>query len=528
MKKIFFMLAAVGFISLSQAQNEVDALRYSQLTFGGTARGMGIGGALGALGADFTSLSVNPAGIGLYRSSEIMFTPAFYNSVTNSEYLSEKNKGNKYNFNFTNWGIVLTNLRYEEETPKTNGWVATSFGFGVNRLANFRNEISFSGFNTKNSLLDKYAEEANYGSGTTEQSMGDNDNSAFPFGASLAYKTYLINPNYYDTISNDPNRWYSAVMNGNIQQFGIITTRGGIDEYVVSFGANYNNKLFMGGTLGLPYIHYVEERTYTEEDTKNTVNTDVYFIDTSSQPSSIGFYSTDFKSFTQTDYLKSTGMGVNFKFGLIYKINDIFRLGGAIHSPTFYALKDEYSTTMESHFAPDYSYNESSPSGSFEYTLTTPWRLVGSAAFVYKKLGFLSVDYEFVDYSQAFFDFGSNPEDKSAEKNVNRSIGNNYGPASNIRIGGEVNYDMFRFRAGYGFFGTPFKSGMSAGDFNNARQNISLGIGFREQYYYFDFGYVRTMTKEFYLPYSLNTQVTEGAKNTISKNNFLITFGVKF
>lgn len=58
------------------AQNETDALRFSTLTQGGTARSNGMANAFGALGADPVAVAINPAGLGLYRTSEISFTPA--------------------------------------------------------------------------------------------------------------------------------------------------------------------------------------------------------------------------------------------------------------------------------------------------------------------------------------------------------------------------------------------------------------------------------------------------------------------
>lgn len=530
MKKILIIVTAIGISLQTNAQTDVDALRFSQLSVGGTARGMGIGGAFGALGADFTSLSINPGGLGLYRSSEVMFTPSIVSSLTGSDFISEKNTDRKYNFNFTNWGFVFNNLNYEKGVPVTKGWIGFSFAFGANRLANFHSRTYFSGFNTNNSLLDRYVQDVNK-PGTLESDLSSTDNPAFPYDGSLAYWGYLLYPTYADTFNTvDPTKWYGVIPNGNVQQSGTITSKGALDEYVLSFGANYNNKLYLGGTLGIPYIHYTEEKTYLEEDVNNTVSTTSTYYDTSSH--SWVTYNVDFKLFTQEDYLQTTGMGINLKFGMIYKAADWMRLGGAIHTPTYFSLHDDFSTRITSEFSTPKPVvdeaNLSSPKGSFEYGLTTPWRLIGSAAFIFKKIGFLSVDYEFVDYGQAFFNFKGNGEDKFAGNEVNKTILNKYGSASNIRIGGEVSYDKFRFRGGYGLYGTPFKSGVATGSADNSRHSFSFGLGLREDDYYIDFGFVRTTTKEFYLPYSLSSEATEGVQKSISQNNFLMTFGLKF
>src|ERR1035437_9082267 len=125
MKKIFQLAIGVVFLSNTTfAQNEVDALRYSQLGFfGGTARSAGMAGSFGALGGDFSTLSTNPAGIGLYRRNEVFFTPSF--------------------FNFGSIGVVLSH--YNDEIK--NGWKGFSFGFGYNRTNDFNNRMQMQGKN---------------------------------------------------------------------------------------------------------------------------------------------------------------------------------------------------------------------------------------------------------------------------------------------------------------------------------------------------------------------------------------------
>jgi len=108
MKKIS-LIALISLISIItvNAQNEVDALRYSQTTFGGTARSMAMGGAFGALGADFSSLSTNPAGIAMYKKSEFTLTPSFYRGKTSSSFYGTSNDDSKYNLNISNVGLVI-------------------------------------------------------------------------------------------------------------------------------------------------------------------------------------------------------------------------------------------------------------------------------------------------------------------------------------------------------------------------------------------------------------------------------------
>jgi len=129
---LYITLIALLSSSFALAQNSVDVLRYSQTNVGGTARSMAHGGAFGAVGADFSSLSINPAGIGLYKKSELSLTPTFYLSNVNSDLNGHSGFDHKNNFNMNNYGLVLVS-----GSAKKKGWKYFQFGLGVNRLENF-------------------------------------------------------------------------------------------------------------------------------------------------------------------------------------------------------------------------------------------------------------------------------------------------------------------------------------------------------------------------------------------------------
>ncbi len=108
MKNVTLMLVVCAIAFKASAQDAGDALRYSQLTFGGTARGMGLAGAVGSLGADITDLSVNPAGLGLYRSSEIEFTPSLFSITNNTNYFGTPSSTTESRLDIENFGVVFT------------------------------------------------------------------------------------------------------------------------------------------------------------------------------------------------------------------------------------------------------------------------------------------------------------------------------------------------------------------------------------------------------------------------------------
>src|SRR6185295_5796003 len=189
--KALCVLLLVPFFS--QAQSDEDALRYSQLSFGGTARFMGLSGAFGALGGDFGSLSENPAGIGLYRNSEFSLSPAVTGIHVQSNYISNVSTGDAYKFNLGSIGLVISSDLTKSDP--NNKWKRLNFGFGINRLNDYNSSAYFSGYNNSNSLVDYYAEQANQGGGVAPSQI----TSTYPFGAGLFYQAYLLNPDVSDT-----------------------------------------------------------------------------------------------------------------------------------------------------------------------------------------------------------------------------------------------------------------------------------------------------------------------------------------
>lgn len=486
---VLLLLAVTAF-----GQTDDDALRYSQLTFGGTARNLATGGAFGALGGDVSTLSNNPAGIGIFQKGQFTFSPSFSSIKTNSLFLDNNEEDRKYNFNISNFGILWS----KQLDEKKSDWRNISFGFVMNRQSNYHSKISYSGFNETSSLTDYFAEEA---TNTVPSQVADK----FPFDAGLAGKTGLIW--YY---SGDSLNYHGATMGSGIQQQRNIVTRGRTNEYDISFGGNYKDKLYVGGTIGIPDLEYENETDHTEKDNDNTIP--------------------EFKSFTYSQSYSTSGTGVNAKFGLIYRVNDYVRIGGAVHSPTYYRLTDKYNSSVKSDLDSSGTYSAVSPSGKFNYNLTTPWRVMGSIALLFKKYGFISMDYEWLDYSEAFFSASrfASADDKNYLNGVNQSINMKYGPASNIRVGGEFAYDVFRFRLGYAMYGSPMQSGKAAKGFDFSSQSYTGGIGIMDGNYFLDLGFARTESKLFQQPYSLSNSVVPGAGITQWNSNIIVTTGIKF
>lgn len=487
MKKLWFISLACCLAGFTHAQNEIDALRFSQLHFGGTARFNSMGGAFGALGGDFSSLSTNPAGIGVYRRSEITFTPSFTHHSTSSDYLGTTADDSRSNVNIGNFGWVST---YNSE--KSTGWVAGSFGIGHNRLADFYSRSTIAGTNTTTSLLDVYQMEAQGVHFEDIESSG-----LYNYGANLAWQTFLI-----DTFQGESNYITQIPVNGQ-EQNNQIETDGRIGETVISFGGNYENRLFLGGTIGISSIRYNRESKFTE-----------------TLPA--GDSTTFLTDFIVREKLRTRGNGYTLKFGAIYRLTDYLRIGGAIHSPTWMVLEDLYSTSMTANYSGGFGQEiAESGEGLFEYRLRTPYRMSGSIAGIYKKYGIISADVEYVDYSTARLSERYTGEyDFDSENDV---IQDAYQSAVNVRVGTEIRLMPISLRAGFAYQGSPYKESVEN---DGSVRSYSFGIGYRTADFFLDFGYVLRQQNEDYYPY--NPTLTTAAKQDRIAQSYQVTLGLKY
>lgn len=476
-KTLAFLIAALTSLTLF-SQNENDALRYSLINYSGTARFSGLSGAYGAVGADFTSLSQNPAGIGLYRKSEFTITPVFSSNNTTAVYSGQSNNDFRNTAYLGNVGYVFS----QDMKGHAGPLMQIQFGFGINMLSSLSNRILVNGFNNENSLLSTYTNEVNT-SGEAPAYWDD-------FGAGLAYDVNLI---FYDSTAQ---RWAADMENGGMQQTKSVTTSGSTNETVLSAGANIADKLFLGVTFAFPYIRYHEESKYTETDNKDQ--------------------NTYFNSFDRYEYLDTRGSGFNFKAGFIFMPIEYFRFGGSIQTPTnYYNMSDTYHTSMYSTFDRADPQSKDSPAGYFDYELKTPFKATGSVAFLLGKYGLISADYEYIDYSTANL--------RSSTYNFfteNDAIRTQFTTANNFRFGAEFKSGIFALRGGYNIYGTPYRGSGTVG----SRNGYSLGIGIRDSGYFVDFAYNHSKSEAFYYLYS----IAPSSDNTLKTNSYSLTFGFRF
>lgn len=484
MKKCFFAIILLLIISaFSYAQSETDALRYSQVFPGGTARFAAMGGAFGALGGDFSAISINPAGIAIYRGSEITVTPALNYSKVNTKYFNIPEEDMKYDFNLNNIGAVFA-FPTGRDTEK-GGWQYVNFGIGLNRQNNFNDRWIATGFNPNNSFMTSLLEQA-----IREGSVDRLSN----FSTGLAWDTWLLG-------KDEETGFFVDMPDGKVMQHQETNESGSIREFVLSFGANYSDRLYLGATVGFPYVNYEENTIFSEKDSEN--------------------HSEVFNSLTYTNSVRTSGSGYNFKLGAIFRVNDMIRVGGAFHTPTFYELKDRYRTSMKSDLNienSNYKDFARSPEGRFDYEVNTPLKAIGSVALVFGNMGIVNVDYEYVDYTKVRL---RSKEYLFADENA--LIRKSFDQQHNIRVGGEMRLDPVVLRAGYAYYSSPYKSGINDGQ----RTLLSAGFGIREGNFFIDFAYTYAFYSDDYFLYQL-----EGPSPLVTRDfsasSFRVSLGRRF
>jgi hypothetical protein len=522
MKNRIFWLSlalAAGPAGHAFAQDARDALRYSRLQFGGTARTQGIGGANVALGADFGNLTSNPAGLGLFQKSEVHLTPGLGLGEgsgriegTSAAAVSET----KNSFHIASAGLVLANRRPDDD--QSTEWRGGAFALGFSRLADFNIASRYAGTVGNNqSYLARLRPDALAARGQDAFDKLDDQfaDERYTSDLGLAYGAYLA-----DIRRGRVSRADSAVVlrqQGSVlNQSEIVTNSGSLSQFDLGYGASYRDKLYIGGAIGIVSSNYTQTRTLTESD--NDPNT--HFI-----------------SLTNQTKLETKGTGINARLGLIYRALDNLRIGASVQTPTYIRLNDTYTESLTSNQSaqgtdrvpltasgqadlPSGPYTVSFPANDYAYAVTTPFRANAGLAYTLGKHGFVTGDVEYVGYGQARLH--SNPQDANGDdytfSNENSDIKAQYQNAVNLRFGAEGRFDIFRVRLGYARYGDPYKVDTNG---ERAQNFYTGGLGLRQGNFFLDVASVYTSFDQTYTPYNLG-----GLEPLIKVNNSRFTTSV--
>ena len=489
LKKITLFLGCISLIQISiHAQNEIDALRFSEIDWQGTARFMGAGKAFGAVGAEFSALNINPASIGLYKKYEITVTPMTLSVFKNSSsYNGTATAAQAVKYNVGSAGIVLA-------LPGISNtlWKKFQIGFGFNRIKNYNNIFSLDVRSNGKTIGSLFALEAN---GLNCNDLLDKNIWSTELWS--AWESVLI-----DTVPGTETSYYPVLEGKDMHHTSTVIRSGGNDEMFFSLGTNYDDKLFLGLTIGVPFINFKENRTFTEENDREQ--------------------NYSFRNYTMTDITHVKATGINLKLGIIYQPVDFLRVGLAFHTPTYYG-NVKYNFDRRIDFKTKYYFDsENYPSSFIRYALTTPLRATANVVFLILRRAFISAEYEFANYGSISMSANEPPLIFSEE---NKAVQKMYGFCYIARIGAEVNLSqIFSLRAGYNYISSPYKDNA-----NDASQHYaSAGLGFKTKYFFGDFAYafnISNTSKEIYWMY--DPTFISPTNNKFITHRIMLTLGVR-
>lgn len=500
MKKTFIAITLMLTAISAGAQTMYDALTYSQNIYNGTARSIGMGNAMTAVGGDLGSVGINPAGSAVYNYSQFTLTPNMTISSMNASWSAYPVNGtdtytggitkNLSRFTMPNIGATLN-----FNTGRKRGLKGVTYGFVVNSVNNYTGQMMTGGQNDKTSYQSSMAYAAD--GFFLDFLAPDPDNWRHPYenaddrgyyapwnvitnaqAGSIAnyrddsdpeysYRYIAATEGFTKREDEDGNLIYDIFLGGPLNQsFGKKVT-GNKTDALLNLGFNFSDKFFLGFNLGLTSLTY---------------NYDEYFKEAAVDPSDfrIDFYegTTDYFSDYRTRYSYSAdGSGVYGKLGFIALPAEGLRIGAAIQTPTTLFIDEIWRQSTDVNYQNSSNNgNATSPEGNFSYRLTTPYRANAGLAYTFMGMGLLSVDYEMTDYSKMKFKDREGGWSDTFD-DVNNDIAGCMGISHSVRVGAEVKpIPEFAIRAGYNFTTTPEYDGSVT--LNDKLHILSVGLGY--------------------------------------------------
>ena len=477
----------------SHAQSVYEAGSAANQTLNGTARFLGSGGALNAIGGDVSTISYNPAGLGVYSTDELTLT--LNTHWTNTRFGQQPRESWPY--------AAINNAAYVKTmtTGHETGLKSWNMAFTYNSVQSFKRRGSYIG-NSNSSMADFLAA---YSTGLTADDMSyENENTGW--ASVLAYDAHLISP--------DGDGWKSNVSeNENANSFSLNESSIN-NEFALSFGWNFNNKVFAGVSFVGHYLDYNLYSSYTEEYSDNLLG--------------------------NTRSYQAHGAGFTGKIGIIYKPSKWVRLGAAFHTPGIYLYNDKVATSFRNN---DSIYSSPYYDTFFRSRLQTPLKASASIGIHLGKYGIFGLDYQFTNFQNTRVG-----RDKTAA--INSKTGIYLRDQHVIRGGFEIRpIDWFSLRIGAGYY-SPYTSQNMADALlyndtdteigyytDGGSYSINCGIGFKFNIQYLDFAYVYQAHHGTYHPYSTDFANEWGGSHAADEiclplrtinNQILITYGLKF
>ncbi|MBQ4027643.1 MAG: hemin receptor, partial [Prevotella sp.] len=345
--KRYMALAVILMTSMSMmAQETYENTKLAETDLNGTAKYVGMGGALEALGADISTMGTNPAGIGLFRNSSISASMGLRNQQDAHTF----SHGSKTQISFDQVGFVYA-------SPNYDGTSFLNFGFTYRKSRDFNQIINAS------AALDNASQ--------NKLSYQKLRNGVFRNITDLNYTqvdAFYVSNLLYDPVEDAYFYFPASSYQYNRAQEGYI------GEYNINISGNINNRVFLGLTFGLHDVHY---KHYSEYSEKFVPNEDMI------------------EGLTMIDNRKVTGTGTDIKAGVVVRPveESPFRIGAYVHTPTWYELITSNLTTLTDKSV-SLTKNE-----EYKFKVYTPWKFGVSLGHTVGNSLALGATYEYTDYS---------------------------------------------------------------------------------------------------------------------------------
>lgn len=521
----YFLLAALGLMAApALAQETYQDTKLAENSLNGTARYVGMGGAMEALGADISTIGSNPAGIGLFRKNQVSLSAGVMAQTDAENYTKFNNTtidfdGSKSHVSLDQVGFVWSPTRGRKSY--------INLAFNYHKSADF-NQI----LNAANNL-----------NGASQSKLTAIKYAAFhgQTGGDMVWTG--VDANYEKMMRFDEmgNMYY---YNGNEFLYGQ-TQKGYIGQYDFNISGSINNRVWLGLTIGLHDVNYKSNSMYSENLKSDNPG---------------GAISDHYES------LKIDGTGFDVKAGVIFRpVNDSpFRIGAYLNSPVYYDLTMSGASRLE--MVDVKSYDDTAFSNntcSYDYRLNTAWKAGVSLGHTVGNYLALGATYEYAWYDHmdnrikdgGYYDswYGDYYETSSSDDAMNDNTRFSLSGVSTVKLGLEYKpMPLVAIRLGYNYVSPMFKEEgyrdqsiaspgtayATSSDFTNwkATNRITAGVGFNYQGWAFDVAYQYSAQKGDFYPFmsyydnhdSENDCIAPATKVENNRHQLLMTLSYKF
>lgn len=519
MKIQYYLLAATLFSLPVAAQETYENANLTSTDLNGTARYVGMGGAMEALGADVSTIGSNPAGIGLFRRSQLSVSGGLLMQSNGKEY----GDGKKTNASFDQIGFVYT-------TRASRG-SNLNFGFNYTKGKNFDFLLNASGklgngSQNNQSYLKHVLGSENYGGFDVRKKDDAYIGFASPQANFVSWTWNQLDYLYFNTLL--PDATTAGKFNNYLADsytFDKAST-GYVGNYDFNISGSIQDQFYLGLTFGLKDVHYDSESRYNERLSNGVGDVSVL------------------------DIRRITGTGFDITAGIIVRpiASSPFRIGAYVKTPTWYDLTTSNVTRIDRNTNTGGKNDWGKVPNSYDYKLWTPWKFGLSLGHTVGNYLALGLTYEFEDHSTldsrindgGYYNdyYGTYYETSSADKSMNKHTKQALKGVSTLKMGAEYKpTSNLALRLGYNYISpkynkdaqkdptivSPGSAYSSSTDFVNwdSTNRFTFGIGYQINKFNVDLAYQYSIQKGTFYPFStMNFSIHDTVTgNTTSYSN---------